>query len=193
MLSLNFIFRNDALGSPDTTEYEKIFHNISNLDVFQLKANMDLYSLPYSQYEGIEKLRLNLKKYLLEEILKTDHLERNFFQTCLVETLENLSVGRSVGYPCVFVGCKYQAPKHRSFIIHLKRNHPNIKNIRCNFRKMCKRNFSVVDDLIVHVKQEHTGQNKEQAGSVAVEEIDVPCKCDRISCGGMNFPSTKFS
>ena len=57
---------------------------------------------------------------------------------------------------------------------------------------MCNRNFSVVDDLIVHVKQEHTGQNKEQAGSVAVEEIDVPCKCDRISCGGMNFPSTKL-
>ena len=57
---------------------------------------------------------------------------------------------------------------------------------------MCNRSFSGVDDLIEHVKKEHSGQIKDKAGPVGVEEIDVPCKCDRISCGGMNFRSTKL-
>ena len=161
----------------DTSEYEKLFHNIHNLDIFQVKANLDLYSYQYSQNEDGEKLRFILKKCLLEEILKTDHADRNFFQTCLRETFNHLAsvgLGGEVGYSCCLVGCKYQASRHRSFVFHLKRDHPNIKNITCNFIKICKRSFSGVDDLVAHLKQEHSGQpNLIVVDTGAVGEIDV--------------------
>ena len=177
------------------SECENIFNNIQNLDLFQIKANLDNFFPNYNQSDGTEKLRLVLKKSLLEELLKFQNENSSFFQRCLNETNERLSsVGgdKDVGFACCFIGCKFRAVDHRNFVIHLKKNHPNIKSIICNFRNTCKRSFPSVDELVSHLKQEHAGQNQNLVDPVIVGEIDVPCKCDQISCGQKNFSSTKL-
>ena len=56
------------------SECENIFNNIQNLDLFQIKANLDVYSPNYIQSDETERLRLVLKKSLLEEIVKIQNI-----------------------------------------------------------------------------------------------------------------------
>ena len=174
--------------------YVKLFHNIHNLDLFQIKSNLDLFSVQYLHIEDTNKLRNILKKELLEEILKNDDDDREFFATCLGETVAQLAgTSEKAGYPCCLLGCKYLAKRHQYYIVHVKRNHPNIKNIPCNFGKKCKRNFSAFEDLINHVKQVHSRQvvQSPKAPVADIGQINIPVKCSRISCGGKHYPNLK--
>jgi len=67
-----------------------------------------------------------LKKAILEEILKTDVPNRNFYVKSLNETIDQLILGFvEKGYPCCYVGCRYLGEKHSNYVRHLKVSHPN--------------------------------------------------------------------
>ena len=81
------------------------------------------------------------------EILKADSIDEDFHKTFLNETKTALSLDShevDAGYPCCLVGCRFRGERHRQYIVHLKRDHPNMKNVACNFRKICHRTFSTV-------------------------------------------------
>ena len=163
------------------------------MDLIQIKTNLDLFSVQYDQDES-EMIRNVLKKYLLTEILKSpEHANSDFLKTCLNETDLALNSRKQLGYLCVFVGCKYQGSRHHRYVMHVKKEHPNLKNIPCNFQKRCKQIFGSIEGLVKHVKNAHTTQNLEvKENPAAVTVVDEPCKCDRYSCGGLKFTSIKL-
>ena len=172
-----------------------LFNNIYNLDLIQIKSNLDLFSHQYHQKEDIEKLRNNLKKIVLQEVLKADNDDRDFYQRCLDETIQELSLGpdREAGYPCTLVGCKFKGNRHRDYLCHIKHDHCSLKNITCNFNKSCKRTFSNIDGLISHLKQSHSQQRNppQPLFSAATSPlVDMAVKCDRITCGGSKYKNT---
>ena len=189
------IFRNE--GSDENREapsaYVRLFNNILNLDLFQIKSNLDLFSSEYHQSDDQEKLRMKLKKSLLEEILKSDVDDRDFYETCLKETVDMtmLRSRRESGYPCCLAGCNYISGRHRNYIMHIKRAHPNAKSVLCNYKKKCQRNFSSVEALVTHVNRDHSPEVDQSVIVPPVAPINVSCKCNRRSCGGMVFSNTK--
>ena len=57
----------------------KLFDSILALDRFEIKAHLTRFSSCYEQNEDTEKLRLILKKIILEEILKEPTEEEHFY------------------------------------------------------------------------------------------------------------------
>ena len=170
----------------------RLFDSILILDRFEIKAHLTRFSSTFLQNEDTEKLRLILKKIILEEVLKEPTVEEYFYQTCLNETNAALALGGTPvnsGYACCLVGCRFTGQRHRLYMIHLKRNHPNIRQVNCNFQKICRRTFTSVDALISHVRESHSVRQPEVALPLA-NPISVPCRCNRLSCGGLNFGST---
>ena len=161
------------------------------MDLIQLKTNLDLFSVQYDTEAESEEIRNVLKKYLLTEILKSpETLNRDFFKICLNETERVLKSRRLAGYLCVYVGCKFQGSRHHRYVMHIKKEHPNLKNTLCNFQKSCKQIFASIESLVKHIKEAHTRQNLEgRSNPASVPVVDEPCKCDRYSCGGLKFTS----
>ena len=139
-----------------------------------------------------EKLILLIKKVVLEDILKTD-CDRNFYNICLSATKNSLSLWGIVatGYPCCIIGCRFKGDRHRNYVQHLMKSHPNLKNVICNFKKDCRRTFSNVDGLVNHLKKSHCSTRSEPLIpniSSTSSVVDIPCKCDL--CSDKNFVST---
>ena len=185
----------EALEEHEASAYIKSFQNILNLDVIQIKSKLDLFSVQFSEDDSPEKLRNLLKKSLLEEILKAEIEDRQFYEVCLNETIVSLAFaasGRKPEYSCCLIGCKFQTERHRDYIIHIRRHHPNIKKITCNFRKQCLRIFTGMDQLVAHLRRDHSNRIDQNVPvNVAGSEINIPCKCNRLACGGINFPNLK--
>ena len=160
------------------------------MDLLQIKTHLDLFHHQYDQEEDIERLRNILKKALAEEICKSDLNVENklFFETCLQEIRSWLSTV-DTGFPCCLIGCKFIGDRHRNYVAHIRKDHPNAQNIVCNFKRKCRRSFSSVTGLIGHLKEDHSRITRPigEASDTQARVFDIPCKCDRESCGGMNF------
>ena len=177
----------------DQIFFLRLFTDLKNMDVQQIKYNLDIFSIAYLPTENIEKLRFRLKKHLVTEILKTDVQNRQFYEECLRESNRYLCSPTEYGYHCVFVGCSFKGDRHKTFLKHIRRCHPTIRDIMCNFRKSCKRYFSSFQELLDHVKSEHYTPNVEAAelpraiDSSSNVSLEISCKCDRLSCGGFKY------
>ena len=124
-----------------------LFENILRLDRFELISKLNLFLINVNDTEETEKMRNLLRKVVLEEILKnSETIDRDFYALRLQQVIDQLNLDSEVpGYPCVYIGCRYHADRHRSFVVHIKRCHPNIKHIKCNFKKRCNQTFPGVD------------------------------------------------
>ena len=185
-------FRDDA-GSEVAEGLDlfiSLFHSAHHMDLIQIKTHLDLFHHQYDQEEDIERLRNILKKALAEEICKSDLDDENklFFETCLQEIRSWLSTV-DTGFPCCLIGCKFTGDRHRNYVAHIRKDHPNAQNIVCNFKRKCRRSFLSVTGLIGHLKEDHSRITRpiEEASDTQARVVDIPCKCDRESCGGMNF------
>ena len=171
-----------------------MFDLILTLDRFEIKQNLIKFSIKALTNENTERLRLLLKKALIEEIIKGGVVDDDFYKTCLEETSNALSLDgqADAGYPCTLVGCRFKGERHRQYLVHLKRDHPRLKNVLCNFKKTCRRTFSTVDLLVLHVKESHSVSNSENPvvlPPTASAMMNINCKCNRLTCGGVNFDS----
>ena len=177
-----------------------LFENIHKLDRFELVSKLDQLLVDVSNSDATtEKLRNLLRKVVLEEILKSsDIADKSHFASRLQVVIDLLnSEGNVNGYPCAFSGCRYQADRHRSYIIHIKKCHPTMKDIECNFKKICKQRFVGSEELVNHIKTKHAGGGWAHppapvaGGDALGDEINISCKCNRLSCQGVVFPSVR--
>ena len=181
--------------TPEDLQFMKILlETLKTFDRFTIKMHLNRFSVDSSGSEETESLRLVLKKAVLEELLKDS--ENELYRTTLTETLSALALSNSEagGYPCCLVGCRYKGERHRSYIVHLKKNHPNIKNPMCNYKKECRRTFASVETLIQHLKDSHSSTSTASlnpAPSIPIQ-VPIPCKCNRLSCGGSHFDSVSL-
>jgi hypothetical protein len=163
------------------------------MDVFQVEVQLNRFLVSDVEDNfGLELKRLFLKKSLLGEILKTETVNRNEFSGHLELVMKSIGK-KDVKYDCCFSGCRYQARRHRDFVKHLKMTHPRVINVKCNFKKLCLRVFANIEDLINHVRDDHSAlPNSAAAKPVDSVNIDVPCKCIMHSCGSMHFQNVKM-
>ena len=60
---------------------------------------------------------------------------------------------------------------------HLKKTHPHIKIVVCNFKRVCKQIFPCVEVLVLHLK--YNSRIVSAQTSTLTDVIEQPCKCDR--------------
>ena len=80
------------------------------MDIIELKLNLNRFGLAESRDDGLAQMRLQLKRSILEEILKTDIEDRNYFARYLEAVTQKIKRRRS-GYDCCFSGCRFQASR----------------------------------------------------------------------------------
>ena len=174
----------EDLQQEEASSLVKVLDNLRNLDQLELIVNLNSLSVQYSQDWECEKLRMLLKKVLLEEILKTK-CDTNLYTVCLNETNVALNNWGQVdaGYLCCIMGCRFSCDKHRMYIRHLRKNHSSLKNVLCNFKKECKQNFSSLESLIQHIRESHSTTQASVAvpSTSSASLINIPCKCDLCS------------
>ena len=140
--------------------------------------------------ESTERLRLHLRKAILEEINKFAHPTATYKNLLLV-TVKELGFSET-GFKCCLSGCRYKGERHREYVQHIKAEHPNIQNVLCNYQKECQRFFPNIVVLITHIKSEHSSvQQSSDLVLPRVSCVNVQCKCDRITCGQMTFQTIK--
>ena len=173
----------------------KLYQSIPKFDLFTIKMHLNRFSVVFGASAESGRLALMLKKAVLEELVKDSEKEL-VYGPALVEILNALALANSeseIGYRCSLVGCRFVSDRHKSYIVHLRKDHPNIKQVTCNFRKECKRTFPSTDLLVQHLKNSHTTQ-KEVASTVqpaiVAAHVNIACKCNRLSCGASQFENT---
>ena len=63
--------------------------------------------------------------------------------------------------------------------------------LACNFMHRCNRQFPTIELLHEHVKVSHSAVKVNETPPVInLLTLQVACKCDMISCRGLNFPDT---
>ena len=157
-----------------------------NMDTIQLKFHLNRFGLTEAQGETLEQMRLQLQKVVLEEILKTTVENRAYFERYLSEISGKIRK-RNTGYDCCFSGCRFQASRHKSFIRHLKQTHPRTTDIKCNYKKKCIRILANIEDLVLHVKEEHSSLVNTVQHRGALIPVNFPCMCNLHSCGSQHF------
>ena len=170
--------------------WQELLIDCPEMDTIQLKLHLNRFGMAESQGETLEQMRLQLQKVILEEILKTAVENRSYFEKYLSEISGKMRK-RDTGYDCCYSGCRFLASRHKSFVRHLKQTHPRATNIKCNYKKKCIRILTNIDDLVEHVKEDHSSLVKTSHVQYrgASLPVDIPCLCNLHSCGSQHFPN----
>lgn len=172
-------------GSISIARLKEILSEINSYDKFQVRNYLNKFCVVEPSDE-INRMRLVLKKTVLEEILK---IENNaIFRGKLKETV-NFLQDLNMKYSCCLAGCRYECVMHRYYLQHIKISHPNLTKIMCNFKKSCLRSFSSFEDLIIHVKEDHSKVMSDTQVMSRPPVLDIPSRCNMISCGSKFFQS----
>ena len=164
---------------------KKLLQN--EMDQIEVLSIAEHLSLNVRNEERFSKQKYALQKVVLEQIVKVEPTD--YFQQLLHETNQNIQMKKPSQYICCLVGCLYKAGSHRSYLQHLKRVHFTHKELSCNFKKQCRRQFSSMQLLIDHVKEAHSTVKAVQVpGRVMLFEHQA-CRCDMLACRGMEFSS----
>ena len=176
----------------DLATLKELWNNCEEKDVIEIKYHLNRFGLTDAHEDDLEQMKVQLKIAVLEEILKTEVQQRDYFEKCLAALKQKLKRKQS-GYDCCFSGCTFRTKKHRSLVAHMKSTHPRATLIKCNFKKLCIRVFDKIEDLINHVKSEHSSLDNPTTARKGMtgNQIDIPCKCILHSCGSQNFRNVK--
>ena len=182
-----FAFRSNILAR----EIKRTLNLVDGMDLFQVKTELNRFFVFDLPKDELPYLRLVLKKVLLEELKKIgDDDEGN--DQLYVSVAHQLEDNSQV-YRCFLIGCCYAASKHREYVKHIRTSHPRVSNIACNFKHKCARRFLTIDDLIAHLRNDHStmiSTSKDRPGTtsrpVAVV-VDYPVKCNMSVCASKQF------
>ena len=134
-------FRETLDESPEAdviAEYLEMLGKVDGYDRFELISQLDRFSVVHGDTEETEKMRLGLKKVILDELMKTNVCNKQFYQNLLSSIKRQLHYrSQDKGFSCCFVGCRYVGERHLHYVMHLKQCHPNIKRVLCNYGKKC--------------------------------------------------------
>ena len=172
---------------------KKTLEEVDEMDQFQVITELHRFFVEDLARDELSYLKLVLKKVILEELIKVD-VEVREIHNKLLKTILNLIQVKSQSFGCCLVGCRYEASRHREYVKHLRTTHPRIENIICNFKLRCARRFPTIEDLIVHIREDHSAVVADPGSASAIKSvvIDVPVKCNMASCASKQFSSIKL-
>ena len=173
------IFRQDT----EVDEFKALFSKVDDMDNFEVRTQLNRLLVGEVPGDNFIQMRLKLKRVLLEEILKVE-TENRIYLNYLSEINKALPQ-KPKGYSCCLTGCRFEGRDHKAYVRHIKLTHPRVTNISCKFRHCCSRNFASIENLIQHIKEEHSAISTVVTSSTSQSAlvIDVPCKCNLVSCG----------
>ena len=175
-----FFFRMTTLTAEDLSS---LLSRVEQFDIFEVKDHLHkLCALQQNVVDNFSVLKLQLKKALIEELVKLNPHNNELLLSRLRSVHQSLGE-KNRHYQCCLSWCRFSTNRHRLYVRHLKTVHPRLKNIVCNFQNMCLRSFCTVKDLIEHIGNQHSSVNEKETESVPVSAVDIPCKCNLVSCG----------
>ena len=152
------------------------------MDRFEILDNLGRLGVTEIPKDETAQIRLLLKKSLIEEILK-EETENEVLRNQLNEINKLLNI-KFKGFGCCFVGCRYVGERHREYILHIKSTHSRATNIRCNFKHTCPRSFNCIENLILHIKEDHSIKSRNNEPRLQHRDtVAVACKCNMTSLG----------
>ena len=184
------VVRSEEEGSDNLVNLHTLLSSVDDMDMIQLKYHLSRFLLSGVQDDGREQIRLQLKKSLLQEILKLEPENRSHHERFLQQIIQLLK-RKQTGYECSLSGCRFKAARHRAYVSHLKLTHPRVENVKCNYQTVCIRVFAKIEDLIRHVKDDHSVVTTSVVNKDTVVPVDIPCKCVLHSCGSQHMCNSK--
>ena len=161
-----------------------------------MKSKLCVYRVDFGLNCDIDTARLQLRKAVIDEILKVDSDSDNKYKHQL-KVIEEALHCQLKGYYCFYSGCRYAGERHRDYVRHVKMVHPRATGIICKFKNRCARSFSGIEMLIAHLKKDHCSSEEVLCKSLTdslqnvLQIIDIPCKCNLTSCGAKHFRNVK--
>ena len=179
----------DGVDTDDVLEnlkksFKKLLSN--EYDQFEVLSLAQKLSVDVINESSFSQMKYIVQKSVLEQILKSESSER--YKRHLEETMVRIQRKEAKKYLCCLVGCLFEANKHQEYLYHMKRVHSTHNQFVCHFQHTCCRQFSTVGLLTEHVREFHT-RVKPSTTQTDTFMLNIACKCNLISCGGLNFPS----
>lgn len=173
-------------------DFKTVLAKLDKLDQFEIREQLNRLRVE-NQKVDFYQMKLQLEKVLLEEVLKVETDDLVISER--LKEIKKLLNDKANGYICALTGCRFIGDNHRQYVKHIKITHPRISKISCKFRHSCVRNFGSIEDLIKHIKEDHSAvintPGKASINRPAVAAADIPCKCNLISCGSKQFSKVK--
>ena len=169
----------------------------NQLDRANLLSNLRKYKVSFDEESSFVILKYKLKLKLLENISHgdCDVNERVDIDRMKKETEEFLKFHNEklsrVKFKCTLAGCLFECGKHRDYIRHLQRVHPQETNLGCQYGFICKSAFASISLLKEHITHAHQSKSANTPGDLPALLLEVPCRCSIPKCGGAQFSSLK--
>ena len=94
-------------------ELKGLLTTIDQMDCFQIRLHLNRFFVNEVEGEDLPKMKLQLKQIVLEEILKEEVENKDFFNRSL-ELVSNILKTKYTGYRCCYIGCRFHAERHRT-------------------------------------------------------------------------------
>ena len=185
-----------------TADLTQLLNKLLNdqLDQFEVLSSAERLSVNFSSVESFSQQKYLLQAAVLEQLLRSSEGNTCYHLRLLEETRLQTEKEVSRNYQCCLIGCLFQTAKHRKYLQHVKTVHSSHESLLCNFMHKCERQFSSFQLLLDHVKEIHGNAQARDVHPLSVQPhgvsqvqadlvLDIPCKCDMISCGGKHFAS----
>jgi hypothetical protein len=153
----------------------------SRFDQFEILNLARKFSIQLPQDMSLSKQTLVIQKFVLEQLLKSGQSE--YYTRLLNETEGHLQLRKRNIFVCCLVGCLFSTELHKKYLKHLKSVHSNHNRLVCNYKKICKRQFSTFSLLLDHVADIHVKKNPSGSRNPHSITEAIACKCDLLSCG----------
>ena len=127
----------------------------NQLDRANLLSNLRKYKVSFDEESSFVILKYKLKLKLLENISHgdCDVNERVDIDRMKKETEEFLKFHNEklsrVKFKCTLAGCLFECGKHRDYIRHLQRVHPQETNLGCQYGFICKSAFASISLMLI--------------------------------------------
>ena len=170
---------------------KETLEQVEQMDRFQVVSELNRFFVHNIKQDELNLMKLHLKRVLLQEIMKVEVDDRNNYKERLASTVRLLEYKSNL-YGCFLIGCRFEGNGHREYVKHIRTSHPQIVNVICNFRHRCVRSFLTIEDLLVHIRKDHSNAPAGDNSAVNTAVLDVPVKCSMSSCGSIHLSSIKL-
>ena len=167
---------------------EKLLRN--QYDQFEVLSLINRFSIELQSESSFSRQKYLLQKHVLECIVREDNSET--YVQLLEETLGFCQSRRPPGYHCCLAGCSFRASEHKNYVKHLQTVHPTIQKLACNYKHQCRREFSNIQQLIMHIRECHSRNPDGKDLPNHPPDMLLACKCEILRCGGKKFTDLKL-
>ena len=92
---------------------------MDQMDFFQVVSELNRFLVLTNKQDDLNLMKLQLKRVLLQEILKVEVDDRDHYDERLATTLQLLEY-KSKLYGCCLIGCRFEGNGHREYVKHIR-------------------------------------------------------------------------